>query len=318
MKRSVALVKKSAQEGRIVRKMITRGWGILLLVCLSHLADSTHAQQTVASENEVIRARVDGARASDLSGAGQGNGLPWANGRFVYEFSPEVQLDPRKMEAFEQACRRLLENTALKCVNRSQAVAMGDRDYVYVVAGNGDASYVGRQGGKQLLSILIWNNPNIISHEIKHALGWGHEQQHPNRDEYVDILFENIPLEKQENFYVHDNGNEGDYDFDSVMHYYPTDFSRPARKSIRAKRKYQSYQSVMGQRDHLSKIDLLEIQEFYGDSSVEWCGISRKPRGSSNLAGFSTGCPWVCRLQSNPSVGAWVPGENCDTSSGQM
>jgi len=279
-----------------------------LLVCLAYLADSVCARQTGASESTNFRLQPDGARASDLAGEGQGNGLPWANGRFVYEFSPEVQLDPQKTESFEQACRRLLENTALKCVKRAQAVTMNERDYVYVVDGDRDASYVGRQGGKQLLSILIWNNPNIISHEIKHALGWGHEQQHPDRDRYVDILFANIAPEKQENFTIFERGNEGEYDFDSIMHYYPTDFARPTRKSIQAKPGYRSYQGVMGQRDHLSRIDLLEIQEFYGDPAVQWCGISRKPEGGS-----LSGCAVVCRLESDPAVGSWVRDKACDS-----
>jgi hypothetical protein len=271
-----ALAKPSVEEKRMAGKMITGGCGMVLLAC--------------------------------LAGPVPGSGLPWANGRFVYEFSPEVQRDPRKTESFEQACGRLLENTALKCVKRSQAVAMNDRDYVYVVDGDRDASYIGRRGGKQLLSILIWNNPNIISHEIKHALGWGHEQQHPDRDQYVDILFDNIPQEKQENFTIYDRGNEGEYDFDSVMHYYPTDFARPTRKSIRAKPEYRSFQSVMGQRDHLSTIDLLEIQEFYGSPAVQWCAISRKPEGNS-----LPGCAFVCQLQSDPAVGTWVPDKACDS-----
>lgn len=291
--------------------MMTRNCGIALPISLCCLAGGICTQPTGAAESGGISIPVREAPTSDIAGDQQRNGLPWANGRFVYEFSPDVQQDPRKTEAFEAACRRLLNNTALRCVLRSKQVAMNDPDYVYVVDGAGDFSYVGRQGGMQLLGILIWNNPNIISHEIKHALGWGHEHQHPDRDQFVDVLFANIPQDKWENFYIYNNGNEGAYDFDSVMHYYPADFSLPGKKSIRAKPQFQHLQSAMGQRDHLSETDLLEIREFYGDPSVQWCGVSRKPDDSS-----FPGCFFVCHLKTDPAIGDWVLEGECDSLNG--
>jgi len=287
--------------------MSIKGVGIVLALLLCHMVDNSPAQQADDVEIDDMRFRFDGALDADLSRINQREILPWANGRFLYEFSPQVQQDAEKTEAFENACKQLLANTALKCVNRLQTDALSDRDYVYVVAKGNNYSYIGRQGGKQLLSILNWNNPYKISHEIKHALGWGHEQQQVKRDQYVDILFENIPDDKKQHFYINDYGNEGEYDFDSVMHYYPTDFALPARKSIRAKSEFQSYQNKMGQRDHLSEIDLLEIQEFYGDPTVEWCGVSRKPE----LKPIS-GCSYECRLEADPTIGNWVLVDACD------
>jgi len=242
-----------------------------------------------------------------VDGAGLTTGQPWANNRFVYEFSPKLQQDQQKIALFEATCRRLLENTALRCTQRTEPAAINDPDYVYVIDGIGDFSFVGRQGGKQVLGILNWHNTNIIAHEIKHALGWGHEQQHPDRDLFVEILFENIPPEHQENFRIYDGANEGPYDFDSVMHYYPSDFARPTRKSIRVKAEYQAYQAVIGQRDHLSATDLQEIRDFYGDPSVEWCGVRRKPP-----EGPVAGCSWVCQLESDPGKGAWMRRGSCE------
>lgn len=244
------------------------------------------------------------ANEPDVNGESPGSGLPWANGRFVYEFSPEVLKDTRKVAAFEAACSRLLEGTALRCVPRAQAAS--DRDYVLVAEGGCDCSFVGRQGGKQLLSILIWDNPIIISHEIKHALGWGHEQQHPQRDRYVAVLLENIPPGNRADFAVFDAGNEGPYDFDSMMHYRSGDFALPARKAMLARPEFQHLQSRMGQRDHLSTTDVQEIRNFYGDASVQWCGISRKPEGD-----LLPGCTWICRLETDPAVGAWLPQGDC-------
>lgn len=190
----------------------------------------------------------------------------WPNGRFVYEFDPEVAGDPARAAAFEAACRALVAGSALDCVPRSDPRAREDPDYVYVVSGPANHSMVGRQGGRQILGIRGWNNRFKIAHEIKHALGWAHEHQHPRRDEYVEILFENIAPGRREDFRRRDLGNEGPYDFESIMHYYPTDLAMPGRRAIRARPAFRDMEARMGQRTHLSETDVREIRAVYGDA----------------------------------------------------
>ncbi len=189
-------------------------------------------------------------------------GRPWLNNRFVYEFSPEVAASPGRMAIFEHACNSLLETTALVCTPR--ALARNDADYVYVINGSHDFSFVGRQGGCQELGILTWSNPMIVAHEIKHALGWAHEQQHPQRDRFIDVHLNDIQPAYQAEFQVTDLGNEGPYDFDSIMHFYPSDFANPGRKAFQLRPQFIGRGVVPGQRDHFSAIDLEEIRAFYG------------------------------------------------------
>ena len=198
---------------------------------------------------------------------GNSAGKPWLNGRFVYEFSPEVAANPSMVATFESACNLLLSETALKCTPRS--AAPGDTDFVYVVNGSHDFSFIGRQGGCQLLSILTWHNPMVVAHEIKHALGWAHEQQHPDRDRYIDVFHDAIPDEYHAEFHVRDHGNEGPYDFDSIMHFYPSDLAKPGEDAFRPKPGFAGSVQYMGQRDHLSETDLSEIREFYAEVWVE-------------------------------------------------
>ena len=54
-------------------------------------------------------------------------------------------------------------------------------------------SNVGMQGGEQKLTIADeCDDAASITHLILHALGLWHEQSRPDRDQYVEILWENI------------------------------------------------------------------------------------------------------------------------------
>ena len=125
-------------------------------------------------------------------------GRPWLDGGFIYAFSPDIAANPQWVATFESACRRLLGTTALPCTPRS--AAPDAPDYVYVISGGHDFSYIGRQGGCQVLSILSRNNPIIVAHEIKHALGWVHEQQHPDRDRYIEVDVDAVPARNPAEF----------------------------------------------------------------------------------------------------------------------
>lgn len=59
------------------------------------------------------------------------------------------------------------------------------------------SSYVGRIGGAQTISVgnadasIVCKHGNIV-HEIAHSLGFFHEHSRPDRDDYVNILWDNI------------------------------------------------------------------------------------------------------------------------------
>ena len=54
------------------------------------------------------------------------------------------------------------------------------------------ASYVGYQGGEQMLYVGPLCNIGNVAHEILHALGFHHEHTRLDRDNHVKILVDNI------------------------------------------------------------------------------------------------------------------------------
>ncbi len=77
-----------------------------------------------------------------------------------------------------------------------------------------------------------------IMHEMIHALGFRHEQARSDRDDYVNIHFENVKPGKEHNF---ENVSSGyslfgvPYNTRSIMHYKTNEFSANGRPTITAK-----------------------------------------------------------------------------------
>lgn len=63
-----------------------------------------------------------------------------------------------------------------------------------------------RRGGKQLLSIgTNCDRLGTVEHEFLHALGFWHEQSRPDRDDYVNIVWDEISPGNLNNLYKMSN-----------------------------------------------------------------------------------------------------------------
>ncbi|GFU33426.1 zinc metalloproteinase nas-15 [Nephila pilipes] len=77
----------------------------------------------------------------------------------------------------------------------------GERDYVYIFAGQGCYSHVGKTGGQQPLS--LGNGCLFVGtaiHELGHALGFYHEQNRSDRDDHLIIYINNVIRGMESNF----------------------------------------------------------------------------------------------------------------------
>ncbi|NBD08842.1 M12 family metallopeptidase [Corallococcus silvisoli] len=139
-------------------------------------------------------------------------------------------------------------------------------DHVYFVKGEGCSSPVGRQGGRQFIVLGADCNKGSVIHELGHAIGFWHEQSREFRDDYVEILWNNIVSGESHNFEQHisDGDNFGPYDFDSIMHYGATAFGKPDPVTGKPMTTIRTKEGEsIGQREGLSPGDIASAAAIY-------------------------------------------------------
>lgn len=132
-------------------------------------------------------------------------------------------------------------------------------------------SYVGRLSGKQELNLEVYAIESgcfrlaTIMHEFMHALGFYHMQSTHDRDDYVEIKWDNIWPGAELNFDKYESDIVSDfdikYDYSSVMHYGSDGFSSNGEPTIVTND--PAYQHVIGQRVGLSRRDIEKMNRMY-------------------------------------------------------
>lgn len=151
-------------------------------------------------------------------------------------------------------------HTSIRFVPRTSQV-----DYmVFTRVTNGCASMVGRQGGAQQLVIRDACSVGNIIHELGHCVGLWHEQSRADRNNFIEILPNNISTGKELNFDQHiaDGIDLGTYDFGSIMHYPAGAFSVNGEDTIRPRAPLPAG-VIMGQRTALSAGDIAAVEKLY-------------------------------------------------------
>jgi hypothetical protein len=158
---------------------------------------------------------------------------------------------------------RVVESqTCVRFVERTNQI-----DFLEIINDeSGCWSWLGRQGGRQELSMgpgCVW--PGIMMHELIHALGYDHMHNDITRNNFVDILWENIWPGMEHNFEVVDpqwfSNFNTPYDLRSVMHYPRWAFGVSGRDTIIPRDR--SYLNVIGETGTMSPGDFTRINRMY-------------------------------------------------------
>ncbi|XP_055344832.1 hatching enzyme 1.2-like isoform X2 [Paramacrobiotus metropolitanus] len=196
--------------------------------------------------------------------------LRWPGGVVPYMLSRQFR--PIDKQSVRNALQIFQAKTPIIFREKTDA----DKDFVYIGPSFGCSSYVGRQKGQQTLALQVPGcmGPGYVHHELMHAIGFFHEQSRTDRDQYVDINWDNI--EKGQNLQFQRYTDKEitafgkPYDFGSILHYGMYDFARKKDTwTIRPKDgpQYEENAAKMGQRKELSQTDIEKIQLAYGKPS---------------------------------------------------
>lgn len=175
-----------------------------------------------------------------------------------------------------------------QCVNLFMA-GSGAEDYVSIRLEDHLSSHLGRQGGEQVLTISNDANVGTIMHEFMHTLGFGHEHNRPDRDEYVTVYFDNIQEQAKPYFQKYGPGSgllsdSTPYDYTSIMHatnQHSEDINIDTSKPVIERK---DGQQSLGQRAKLTDGDKARMAIAYS------CDMCDDPENESKLFRYPGNC----------------------------
>ncbi|XP_028404131.1 uncharacterized protein LOC114526809 [Dendronephthya gigantea] len=184
----------------------------------------------------------------------------WTTRRIPYFIDPGLSLKAR--EAIQKAMDIIHAKTCVRWVPYTS-----QKHYVHFKKADGCFSTIGRayaQSGGQTLSIgegCEW--VSIALHEMTHCMGFFHEQSRNDRNRYITILWQNIPVDLHDQFAMYSHGAidkmKKDYDLRSLMHYSSTAFGIKGATTIVS----LDPTKKIGDAEDFTNLDIEEINALY-------------------------------------------------------
>ncbi|EDS37677.1 meprin A subunit beta [Culex quinquefasciatus] len=181
--------------------------------------------------------------------------------RIVYYTIRAGDFSLSQITSIKQAVEQISLVSCIKFVERTN-----QKDYVLVTGENtGCWSYLGRRGNSQELNLqpVGCMSRGTIIHEFLHALGFVHMQSASDRDFYISVDWNNIQTGRSTNFDRYASSIINDfgipYDYESVMHYGKTAFSKNGLPTIIPFDKTVN----IGQRVGMSYKDIKRLNSLY-------------------------------------------------------
>jgi hypothetical protein len=159
------------------------------------------------------------------------NRFQWLNGQIPYQIDSDFSGDEKRK--IKRAIRRWDE--PLNCIEFyeywPERGDMGHTDYIFFEKTDEQiaCSQIGCRGiGKQIVKFPGYIEGWKISHEVGHVLGLWHEHSRKDRNQHIDILWNNMYVGRRNINYSHKRfwDDYGEYDYRSIMHYHEYEHSK--------------------------------------------------------------------------------------------
>ncbi|XP_078733637.1 uncharacterized protein LOC144948080 [Lampetra fluviatilis] len=143
------------------------------------------------------------------------------DGRIYIPYKVSLAFYERDVKKIEEAALEFEKKTCVRFIPRPKDSK--EADYIYIHAREGNWSFLGRQGGDQVLSLEPGKvSKGVVLHEFMHALGFHHEHCRSDRDAYINVLSDNVKPEWVDAIVKktsHEHNLTTPYDYSSVTHY---------------------------------------------------------------------------------------------------
>ncbi|XP_067134268.1 bone morphogenetic protein 1-like [Centruroides vittatus] len=157
-----------------------------------------------------------------------------------------------------------------------------------------------------------------ILHEMGHTIGFYHEQSRPDRDNFINVLYENIDKGKESQYKKLSSG-EADtlgfsYDFNSIMHY--NSYTKSGKESMQALNKSISLKES---NKKLSKTDIAAANELY---KCPDCYVKLKRKidkiemSANSLTSRKGSCQWFIKRDPGEFIQFYVEKVNIPETNG--
>jgi len=187
----------------------------------------------------------------------------------------------------------------------------GDKAWLNIHRGSSCWAGIGRSIGFGKTDVSLGRgclSRALIQHEIIHALGFYHEQSRRDRDNYVRVLKYNI---QQANLYNFDKSEKGysdtfgvPYDYDSIMHYSRTTWTKNGRNTMEAKN--DPNRRLGG--STASKYDIMKLNLMYHcheKSAGKWTEWSDWSNCIKTYKGCYRAKHRICLVKACPGADDW-------------
>ncbi|XP_023239898.1 astacin-like metalloprotease toxin 5 [Centruroides sculpturatus] len=237
---------------------------MLVLFALFTVTFARHVDlPSIALQNpDLFEGDIIGVEDNDVRNAIMKLSRRWTGGVMPYVIDPELRNIKRSI------------NEAMKHINRATGGCISfkerkeEKAYIRFIKGKGCYSHVGRIGRQQIISLGNGcGYVGTIVHEIVHALGFHHEQNRSDRDDYLIIHWQNIKKGMEGQFVrlqPDKNVLYVDFDYDSIMIYGNYAFSKDGKsKTMEAKTGVKLLEPYAKKPPYLASSDVYRIKKLY-------------------------------------------------------